>query len=152
MTMTSPLHADRHLPPGRFLVLIYVRGWVDPRAGRIRSIEKIHLVGTTSRDLPACSIVPQPSMLPGRATAQAVSRWLPTAAAWVRVRAGMWGLWWTKRHWVRFSLSTSVSPANHHSTSFSIIIITITRGCHNRPIGGRSAEWTQLDSTLHYTN
>jgi hypothetical protein len=45
--------------------------------------------------------------------------------------------------------STSVSPANH-STNFSIIIIT--RGWHNRPISGRSAEWTQLDSTHHYTN
>jgi hypothetical protein len=56
----------------------------------------------------------------------------------------MWGLWWTKRHWGRLSPSTSVSPANH-STNFSIIIIT--RGCHNRPIGDRSAEWTQLDPT-----
>jgi hypothetical protein len=35
----------------------------------------------------------------------------------------MWGLWWTKRRWGRFSPSTSVSPANH-STDFSIIIIT----------------------------
>jgi hypothetical protein len=60
----------------------------------------------------------------------------------------MWGLWWTKRHWGRFSPSTAVSPANH-STNFSIIIIT--RGWHNRPISGRSAEWT-LDSTPHYTN
>jgi hypothetical protein len=58
----------------------------------------------------------------------------------------MWGLWWTKRHWDRFSPSTSVSPANHHSTNFFIIIIT--RGWHNRPISGRSAEWSQLDSTL----
>jgi hypothetical protein len=58
-----------------------------------------------------------------RAVAQAVSRCLPTAAARVRVRAGMWGLWWTKQHWGRFSPSTSVSPANHHSTNFSIIII-----------------------------
>jgi hypothetical protein len=41
------------------------------------------------------------------------------------------GLWWTKRHWGRFSPSTSVSPANH-STDFSIIIIT--RGWHNRPL------------------
>jgi hypothetical protein len=56
----------------------------------------------------------------------------------------MWGLWWTKRHWGRFSPSTSVSPANH-STNVSIIIIT--RGWHNRPLSGRSAEWTQLDST-----
>jgi hypothetical protein len=44
----------------------------------------------------------------------------------------------------------SVSPANHHSTNFSIIIIT--RGWHSRPISGRSAEWTQMDSTPHYIN
>jgi hypothetical protein len=56
-----------------------------------------------------------------RAVAEAVSRWLPTAAARVRVWAGMWGLWWTKRHWGRFPPSTSVSPANHHSTNLSII-------------------------------
>jgi hypothetical protein len=61
----------------------------------------------------------------------------------------MWGLWWTKQHWGRFSPSTSVSPANH-TTNFSIIIIT--RHWHNRPISGRSAEWTQLDSNPHYTN
>jgi hypothetical protein len=69
---------------------------------------------------------------PGRAVAQEVSRWLPTAAARVRVRAGMWSLWWTKRHCGRFSPSTSVSFASHHSTNFSIIIIT--RGWHNRPL------------------
>jgi hypothetical protein len=56
----------------------------------------------------------------------------------------MWDLWWTKRHWSRFSPSSSVSPANY-STNFSIIIIT--RDWNNRPIIGRSAEWTQLDST-----
>jgi hypothetical protein len=39
-------------------------------------------------------------------------------------RGSMWGLWWTKQHWDRFSPSTSVSPANH-STNFSIIIITL---------------------------
>jgi hypothetical protein len=54
-----------------------------------------------------------------------------------------------KRHWGRFPPSTSASPANH-STNFSIIIIT--RGWQNRPISGRSAEWTQLDSTPQYTN
>jgi hypothetical protein len=41
-------------------------------------------------------------------------------------------------------------PANHHSTNFSIIIIS--RGLHSRPIGGRSAEWTQLDYAPHYTS
>jgi hypothetical protein len=58
-------------------------------------------------------------------------------------RQSMWTLWQTKWHWGRFSPSTSVSLDNHHSTNFSIIIII--RGCHNRPTGGRSAEWTQLD-------
>jgi hypothetical protein len=40
--------------------------------------------------------------------------------------------------------------ANHHSTDFSIIIIT--RGRHNKPIGVRSAQWTQFVSTPQYTN
>jgi hypothetical protein len=80
----------------------------------------------------------------GRSVAEAASQWLPTLAARVRVRAGFWRLWWTKRQWGMFSPSTSVSIANH-STDFSIIIIT--GGWYNRPIGGRSGEWTQLDST-----
>jgi hypothetical protein len=42
------------------------------------------------------------------------------------------------------------SPASHLSINFSIIIITW--GWHNMSIGGRSDEWTQLDSTPHYTN
>jgi hypothetical protein len=33
-------------------------------AGRIRSIEKTHLLGSRTVDLPACSIVPQPTTLP----------------------------------------------------------------------------------------
>jgi hypothetical protein len=33
-------------------------------AGRIRSIEKSNDIGNRTRDLPACSIVPQPTMLP----------------------------------------------------------------------------------------
>jgi hypothetical protein len=74
----------------------------------------------------------------GRAVAQAVSRWLPNAAAQVRVRAacGVCG------GQSSTEAGTSVSPANHHSTNFSIIIIT--RGWHNRPISGRNAEWTQI--------
>jgi hypothetical protein len=55
-------------PPGRFMVLISLRGWVDPRAivrleelGQLK--KKIHLIGTRTRDLPSCSIVPQPTTL-----------------------------------------------------------------------------------------
>jgi hypothetical protein len=71
----------------------------------------------------------------GRAIAQKVSYWLPTAAALVRAQSD---------HVGSFSQSTSVSPTNHHSTKFSIFIIT--RGMYSRPICGRRAEWTQLDS------
>jgi hypothetical protein len=81
----------------------------------------------------------------GRAIAQAASRWLPTAAAQVRVRGlFMWDLWWTKWHWSRFSPSTSVflpiliPPTAPHSS--------IIRGGYNRPVSGRSTKWTQLHS------
>jgi hypothetical protein len=60
----------------------------------------------------------------GHAVTQAVSRQLPTVAARVCFWTGIWG---------RLSPSASVSPASHHSTNLSIIIIT--RGWHNRPIG-----------------
>jgi hypothetical protein len=64
----SALHAGRPLPPGRFLVLISVKRLSLPQGhsatGRIRSTgKKIHLIGTRTRDLPACSIVPQPTTL-----------------------------------------------------------------------------------------
>jgi hypothetical protein len=79
----------------------------------------------------------------GRAVAQAVSRWLPTAAVRFRIRAACGVCGEQKRQWGRFSPSTSVSSVSHHSTTFSIIIIT--RGWHNKPIGGRNG--TQLGST-----
>jgi hypothetical protein len=66
-----------------------------------------------------------------RAVAQAISRWLPTAKARVRVRAACGICGCPPLHCGRISQSTSVSPANH-STNFSIIIIT--RGRHNRPL------------------
>jgi hypothetical protein len=55
-------------PPGRFLLLISVKGWVDRRAilrlEELGKLKIIHLIGTRTRDLPACSKVPQPSTLP----------------------------------------------------------------------------------------
>jgi hypothetical protein len=86
----------------------------------------------------------------GRAIAEAVSRWLPTAAARVLSRVWSSGICGGQWRWGRFSPSTSVSPANFHSTKFSIF--TITRGRYNRPVSGRRAEWPSLDSTPHYAN
>jgi hypothetical protein len=63
-----------------------------------------------------------------RAIAQAVSRWVPTAAARVQTRVFfMWDLRWAKWCWGRFSASTSVSPPNFYSTNCSTITIIYHR-------------------------
>jgi hypothetical protein len=70
----------------RFLVLISVRGWVDPRAivrpEGLGKFEKIHLIGTRFRDLPARNIAPQPTTLPrdpifGLYSLRIVGNWCP---------------------------------------------------------------------------
>jgi hypothetical protein len=65
----SAFPVGRSLPPGRFLVLISVRGWVNTRAiVRLKGLDQLKNLVTSSGietgDLPACSIVPQPTTLP----------------------------------------------------------------------------------------
>jgi hypothetical protein len=77
-------------------------------------------------------------VLLGRAIAQAVSRWLPTAAATVRARSGHVAFVVDKVTLGQVFSEYFGFPPNHHSTKLSILIIT--RGRYNGPIGGRRAE------------
>jgi hypothetical protein len=54
----------------------------------------------------------------------------------------MWDLWWTKCRFGRFSPSTSVSPANLHSTNFSTIIIAYHPGLVQQASSGRGTKST----------
>jgi hypothetical protein len=88
------------------------------------------------------------NILKGLAVAQAVSRWFPITAARVRVGAacgicgGQNGIGAGFSEYFGFSCQSFHQFLYHHNHP----------GLHNRPIGGRIAEWTQLDSTPNYTN
>jgi hypothetical protein len=60
----------------------------------------------TARLRPCCSSRGFPPRSPGSSPGQVI-----------------WDLWWTKRHWSRFSPSTSVSPAKHSTDCTTLIII-----------------------------
>jgi hypothetical protein len=58
------LRAVHSLSPGRFLVLAYVRNWLNPRLEGLRKLKNtIGLVGIRISNLPDCIIMPQPTTL-----------------------------------------------------------------------------------------
>jgi hypothetical protein len=58
----------------------------------------------------------------------------------------MWDLWWTKWHWERFLTSTSVSPANSHSTHCPTWIVIY----HPELVGTIDHNSTNVSSGLYY--
>jgi hypothetical protein len=85
----------------------------------------------------------------GRAIAQAVSSWLPTAAVQVRAQVGSCGICGEQSgagagflRVLRFPLPILIPPTAPHSSSMSIV-----RGWYNRPVSGRRTKWTQSHLT-----
>jgi hypothetical protein len=81
------------------------------------------------------------------AIAQAVSRRIPTAAAWVRAQVGSCGNFGGQSvtgtgflRVLQFLLPILIPPIAPHSSS-------IIRGWYNRPDSGRRIKWTQSHPT-----
>jgi len=61
----SALRIGRFTPQDIFLVLIYLKDWIDTRAWRIMSMKNSNaIIANRARGLPACSAVPQPTEPP----------------------------------------------------------------------------------------
>jgi hypothetical protein len=115
---------------GWFCQAVETGGTCNVEGGSVRQVA-LYSVNINVRP---CAVKP----LLGRAKAPAAPGSIPGQV--------MWDLWWTKWHCGRFSPSTSVSPANIHSTDCSIIII-YHPGLVQQANSGRRTKWTQSHHT-----
>jgi hypothetical protein len=157
MAVMSALHAGRPLPPRKFLVLIFVSDWVDPRAtvrleglGKLKK-KKIHWPHRES-NWPLSGLQHSASTNYATDAAPYLKRLVadfPPRRAGFSPGSGKWDLWSRKWRRNRFSPSTSVSPAKTvHSTNFSFL--TIPRGRYNRPGVTAVPIGPSMDSTPKY--
>jgi hypothetical protein len=139
----SALWAGLFLPPGRFLVLIFVRGWVKPKAipwlEGLGKLKKSTSSGTRIGYLPASSIVPQPcNCVTFNNKTETEPRPAVKLLTWICITSGShlsWGIdycneWFSWLSWVPPSKHSHPSQViihyHHHHQTISFCTVSIS--------------------------
>jgi hypothetical protein len=115
----STLRDRRPLHPGRFLVLISVRGWVYPKAivwlEELSQLKKSNdVIGNQTSDLLTCSIMPQPITLPRAPT----SNMLLKKKRYIYVHIFIYTITWLQSLQVLYNTLCLIWPSLWHTGSY----------------------------------